>query len=124
MLKTKILNNLSDELRLPKYKGHENQLRGHCYVASEAAWHMWGKENGYRPKYLKVDGETHWYLQHHETGAILDITAEQFDFELDYSAGKGCGFLTKEPCKRTKQLIRHFIGWWSIAPKSHKQLIG
>lgn len=101
-----VVGSLSDDLRKPKYKGHENNLAGHCYVASEALWHMLGgPESGWVPQTIRHENDTHWYLKHKDTGKILDVTAGQFKTKVPYDKGRGCGFLTKEPSKRAKELI-------------------
>lgn len=82
--------------------------RGNCYVASEAIYHTTGAANGpWRPQVMRLDdSETHWFLRHKVTGEVLDPSARQFDGALpDYSKGRGCGFLTREPSKRARALI-------------------
>ncbi len=37
-----IVAQLTDDLRRPPYKGNKNPLTGHCYVASEALYHLLG----------------------------------------------------------------------------------
>jgi hypothetical protein len=67
---------------------------GHCYAAAEAAWHLWGRERGYRARVARYDGGTHWWLQH-ANGDVLDPTAEQFLPGLPpYDRGVPIGFLT------------------------------
>lgn len=96
---------LTDDLRRPPWKGHENPLRGHCYVASEALYHiLGGKSSGLTPCSLKVGQETHWFLRDSE-GTILDPTAGQFEEPPDYNLGRGRGFLTRSPSKRAEILI-------------------
>lgn len=97
---------LSNDLRKPKYQNSPNPLTGHCYVASEALYHMLGgNDAGWVPHHVKHEGEPHWYLKHRNTGAILDPTAGQFKTPVPYDKGRGKGFLTKEPSKRAKELI-------------------
>lgn len=111
-----IQSNLSDDLLKPKFRRlkqerNENYLWGHCYVASEVLYHvLGGSESEYVPMRLKVGEITHWYLRNTETGDIVDITAKQFSYNLDYSKGRNAIFLTKDPSKRAKRLmdrIRH-----------------
>lgn len=84
-----------------------NPLTGHCFVATEVAYHVWGKENGFKPHVVsnkKIESDkskqwTHWFLKNKETGAILDLTADQFDSETlvyCYENGKGAGMLKKD----------------------------
>lgn len=103
----RIKNNLTDDLRKPKYRGHHNKLWGHCYVASETLYHLWGKKYGYKPRYIKIDGDTHWFLENED--AIIDVTESQFKIKPDYSKSKGSGFLTKEPSKRSVELMKRII---------------
>lgn len=86
--------------------------RGNCYVASEALFHiLGGKRAGWKPMRLPYMGpckqlDTHWWLQH-ESGLILDPSRKQFGRRrIDYSAGRGSGFLTKQPSKRAKALMK------------------
>lgn len=97
---------LDNSLRKPQYRSSPNPLTGHCYVASEALWHlMGGHESGWVPQNVKHEGDQHWYLRHSKTGEILDPTAGQFRTPVPYHQGRGRGFLTKEPSKRAAELI-------------------
>jgi len=98
----KIKNNLTDDLRKPKFRNNPNPLWGHCYVASEAFYHLTNKQ--YHPCRMKVGDVNHWFLKDSEEN-VIDITAKQFDFKLDYQKAKQSAFLTKEPSKRAKILI-------------------
>jgi hypothetical protein len=79
---------------------------GHCYVASQALWHLLGgKQSGYVPQVGPAPGGgTHWWLRQERTGRILDPTASQFP-SYDYAQGTGKGFLTMAPSKRAQVLI-------------------
>lgn len=78
---------------------------GHCYVAAEALWHLYARAHGYVPCYILINDRTHWFLRH-PNGSVLDPTAEQFDFKVDYASGIGCGFLTgNTPSRRCKILL-------------------
>jgi hypothetical protein len=83
-------------------------LKPLCYPASEALYHsMGGKAAGLTPMQIKHEGVSHWYLRW-ETGGetfYLDPTAAQFKSVPDYEAGRGCGFMTKEPSKRSKVFL-------------------
>jgi len=104
-----IIDCLSDDLLKKEYKSlnNDNKLYGHCYVATEALYHLMDDETKYKytPAILKVNDVVHWFLKEKKTGNIIDITKEQFDFELDYSKSRNCFFLTKNPSKRTLILI-------------------
>lgn len=95
----------SNDLRLSPWKNSDNYLAGHCYVASEAIYFLLGgKEAGWTPVRLKYCGATHWWIKH-ESGQIIDITAKQFKHPVPYHKGRGAGFLTKSPSKRTCKLL-------------------
>jgi hypothetical protein len=99
----KIRENLSPDLLKKEYReiNKTNPMYGHCYVASEVFYHL--SENKYRSKILKVGDITHWFLV--DNNKIIDITKDQFNFELDYNKSRNCAFLTKEPSLRAQKLI-------------------
>jgi hypothetical protein len=101
---------LTDELRRAPWRGSPNPLAGHCYVASEAVWHMsGGTESGLTPQVIRHEGATHWYLRRSD-GEIIDPTASQFQTPVPYEQGRGCGFLTKAPSKRAQVVINRVKG--------------
>lgn len=89
----KVRSVLTDDLRKNQYKGSPNLMTGHCYVASEALYHLLGRD-GWTSCVMRVRGGTHWFLRRSD-GAILDPTCDQFDFEVDHTQGKGSGFFDK-----------------------------
>ena len=97
---------LTDELRRPEYRGSPNPVAGHCYVASEALFHIFrGRAmRGWKPMFIRHEDEPHWFLRH-DSGLILDLTASQFKTPVPYERAIGKGFLTKEPSKRAKKVI-------------------
>ncbi len=106
-----IINNiqksLTDDLLKSKYrKTKKNHLSGHCYVATEALYHLLGDDKvNYIPSTLKIDDITHWFLKNKKTGEIIDPTKDQFDYPLDYSGSRNRFFLTNKPSKRTLILL-------------------
>ena len=98
-----ITKNLTQDLLKPKYKGSTNKFKGHCYIATETFYHLWGKKNGYKPYYIKVENKVHWFLKKNHD--IIDLTKNQFNFKLNYKNAICCGFLTKNPSRRSKLLI-------------------
>jgi hypothetical protein len=62
-----------------------NYTRGYCYIVSEFLYHFYPLYFEYTPHMLYVDGETHWFLKNTQTGEIVDLTASQYPFDLDYS---------------------------------------
>lgn len=98
---------LTDDLRRPPWRGSPNPLAGHCYVASEAAWHLLGGlESPWRPAFIKHEGESHWFLKNIVNSNILDITVGQFSTAPDYANGIRKGFLTKKASKRAEKVIQ------------------
>lgn len=98
-----IKENLTDDLLLPKYRG-KGGVYGHCYVASECFYYLYGREHGYKPYCYKYpNGDTHWWLE--KDGVVLDITEEQLDKHFDYSKGH-YQFFVHYPSKRCKELAR------------------
>lgn len=105
-LTTAVQQALTDDLRKPQYRGRENCLAGHCYVASEALyWLLGGPQSGWVPQNIQHEGGPHWYLKHKISGAVLDPTASQFKTPVPYESGRGKGFLTKQPSKRTQVVL-------------------
>lgn len=83
-------------------------MRSNCYAASEALFHiLGGKKAGWTPMVMQLADDTHWFLKH-ETGLILDPSKMQFRFKPKpkYSKARGCGFLTPQPSKRARDLMR------------------
>jgi len=96
---------LTDALRSKRYRGNPNRLAGHCYVASEAAYHaLGGKRAGWTPQFIRHEGEPHWFLKH-VSGTVLDITRSQFRTMPRYCEARGKGFLTAAPSKRARVVL-------------------
>lgn len=74
-------------------------MAGHCYVASEAYYHL----RGGKPMNMRHEGVSHWFIL--DGDEIVDLTADQFETVPDYSTARGCGFLTKKPSKRCQILL-------------------
>lgn len=121
----KIRKNLSDDLLKPEFREIKNRkpTTGHCYVAAEAMYHLLSKKQKtlYKPHRLKINGTTHWYLMYKgQSGVttILDATYDQFNFMPKYEKGIGCGFLTKQPSKRTSILLNRIKNGSRLRPKN------
>lgn len=103
---------LSLDLLHPTYKPTEKDwqdaCKNHCYVATEAAYHLFGKNAGFVPYvYSHGDGTTHWWLAHVETGAIVDPSGPQLrGKKFPYKNGRRATFLTKKPSRRAAELMR------------------
>lgn len=98
-----VQSHLTDDLRRAPYKGSENPMTGHCYVASEVLAHVLGPD--WKPCFVRHEGAPHWFLRNQETGKILDATASQFKTPVPYEQGVGKGFLTKNPSARAKVVL-------------------
>lgn len=101
----KTVQNLSEDLRKPKWRFNDNYLAGHCYVVSEVIYHLSGKMI-WKPMVVNHEGGTHWFLKSRIDDSILDVTSSQFYSPVPYDQARGCGFLTKSPSKRARKLIR------------------
>lgn len=105
---SKIQNCLSRDLLSPKYQKivpeNAHPVIGHCYIATEAAFHLFGKEHGYYP-FVRRDGRiTHWWLQN-EKGQIIDVTIAQVGDNYPYHEGHKQN-MQSTPSKRARKLIR------------------
>ena len=80
----------------------------HCYVATEAAYHLFARAEGYVPYVLRhPDGSTHWWLVQKATGKILDPTEPQLGGKpFPYKRGRRAVFLTPQPSRRAVELLR------------------
>lgn len=127
-IKEKIIGGLSSDLLISPYKekwSSDNPTYGMCSIASEAAWFLLGgPASGWVPRVARdVDNTTHWWLEH-KTGAIFDVTAEQYHLANNYPPyergikGRGAGFMGirkdpenawgfgMKPSKRVQQLLK------------------
>ncbi len=101
---------LTPDLLNPQWRAKaspgDHPVTGHCYIAAEALFHVWGKRRGYRSHVISGRGWTHWFLMH-PTGHRADPTKEQFGSKpIPYGRARRCGFLTKGPSKRAREIIR------------------
>jgi hypothetical protein len=115
---------LSDDLLKPEYKGSGHCMKGHCYVASEALYHLLGgKEAGWTPHTIQHEGGPHWYLKHNG-GRVLDPTSDQFNTPIPYDKGQGKGFLTAMPSDRARQVIEQMLGEGTVKPNQAAEING
>lgn len=102
----------SDLLKQPyraQVEAGANPLTGHCYVASEALYHLCGgEESGLVPCSVRHEGTVHWYLRTWGTNEVIDPTAAQFSTPVPYDQGRGRGFLTKQPSKRAQTVMERY----------------
>lgn len=97
---------LTDELRRKPYSGSSNSLAGHCYVASEAVFHLF--KGTYYPCFVRHEGHPHWFLRSVKDNSVLDVTAGQFSTDVPYTLGVRKGFLTKQPSKRARIVMARY----------------
>jgi hypothetical protein len=102
--------NLTPDLLSPEWRRRHrvSRLAGHCYVASEAAFHiLGGKRHGWTPMNITHEGVSHWYLRLDDERVpyYLDITAQQFHTPVPWDEGRGRGFLTLHPSARARLLM-------------------
>lgn len=65
---------------------------GHCFVATNAFWHLMGGRDGpYKPLHVGVLGDSHWFLVDKRDGSVVDLTASQFSVPVPYKQGIGMG---------------------------------
>lgn len=103
---------ISDEL-IAKIKDSIGEPAGKCYIASEALYYLaGGKTAGLTPVRGALPGDlaplVHWWLRDSE-GNVIDLTADQFDFDWPYEDGRGCGFQSNMK-KETKELLEVING--------------
>ena len=102
----RVRETLSPDLLKPEYEDAGHPMAGHCYVASEALYHLLGgKASGLTPARIRHEGSMHWFLRL-PGGFVLDPTADQFDTPVPYDDARGSGFLTRAPSRRTQRLLR------------------
>lgn len=101
---------LTPDLLKPEYRANPRPYAGHCYVASEAYFHLaGGKQAGLKAKGCVHEGAQHWWLED-QAGRVIDLTAEQFATPVPYDQGRGRGFLTREPSRRAQTVIARVSG--------------
>jgi hypothetical protein len=74
---------------------------GYCYLLSEVLYHYAFQDSESYVINLGPHG-THWFLKNHN--AIIDWTADQYNFKVDYSTARRATFF-----KGTHQTRRGFI---------------
>ena len=98
------------KMKNPKKVTVSDTEKGTCglysYIGNEALYHLLGgKTNGLTAMIKRVNNDTHWYLRDKD-GKYLDVTKDFFTEDpIDYSSGRGTGFLSKRPSKRTQVLL-------------------
>ena len=96
------------ELLKAKYRSDTGRhpMTGHCYVASEALYHL-RPDLDLHPVAMRVGDDVHWWLVD-DDGNDHDITRGQFGGTVVEFEGTGRGFLTKKPSRRAQQVIDAF----------------
>ena len=94
----------------------ERPFTNYCYRVAEAAWRSGVIPDGYRPT-RKADAEgSHYFFQHTETGAVLDLSAAQFPDGYDYEGGKARAFMPQ--VSTGARMLAKALGWTIPDPKS------
>lgn len=93
-----------------RYRETQHPVAGHCYIAAEALYHhLGGKAAGLTPQVARdPDGGTHWWLLD-KSGKVIDPTKEQYTEcgkQPPYEAGRGAGFLTRQPSRRARLILQ------------------
>src|SRR5439155_10231380 len=105
-----IVSRLTPDLLSPEWAASrrpgDHPLKGYCYVASEALYHLAGGASSGLSVYRcsLPSGGSHWWLAD-ASGQIIDPTAEQFGECPPYSTGNRTSFLSRKPSARTAKLI-------------------
>lgn len=94
------LSLLGNTLLHPRYKSQWsliNPTYGYCYLLSEALFHFLD-ETDLQSYCINLGDTTHWFLKQND---IIDFTAKQFNFLVDYNKAKHTAFLKgKHPTER------------------------
>jgi hypothetical protein len=107
-LSRQIQDVLTPDLLQSQYRERNvsNPMFGHCYVATEAFYHM--TKDRYPGRFTIFHGKddegiVHWWLHDNHRIRILDLTADQY-FSVGkvppYQNNRRGSFLTNEPSKR------------------------
>ena len=97
---------LTPDLLKKEFRGGSHHLSGHCYVASEAFFHLLGgPASKYKSMFIRHEGSPHWWIKG-PNGKIFDLTAEQFKSPVNYAQSRGLGFRTKGPSKRAVEVMK------------------
>jgi hypothetical protein len=105
-----VVSQLTSDLLSPEWlaarREGDHPLKGYCYVASEALYHLAGGASSGLSVYRCAlpEGGSHWWLID-SRGSIIDPTAEQFAERAPYSTGVRTSFLSQKPSKRAMRLM-------------------
>lgn len=107
----KIRTAQASDMQKPESKGSGHCAKGHCYVAAEALSHLLGgNEAGWQAHHVSHEGGPHWFLKHN-SGRVLDPTADAFNTPVPYDQGAPSKFLTGDlPSANTKKLLDQLLG--------------
>jgi hypothetical protein len=100
-----IRRQLADDLLLPHQRDRPRRTNsaGHCYVASEALWHLTGRR--FHVLQIWHEDNSHWFLRDPDTSEIYDPTADQFIDPVPYDEARRRPFRTSRPSRRAMILI-------------------
>ncbi len=115
---------LGDDMLKPEYRGAKGCMKGHCYVASEALYHLLGgKSSGWVPHSISHEGGPHWYLKH-MGGRIVDPTSDQFNTPVPYHKGAPKDFLTPLPSALAREALDRMLGDQKLKPEKAAEIKG
>ncbi len=109
-----VVSQLTPDLLAPSFASSpsvkSNPTFGHCYVASEALYHLaGGKKARLRPWRLKTSDDTwHWWLVEGD-GRVIDLTVSQFAEAPSYECGTRASFLSKRPSARARKVMARVL---------------
>ncbi|MBI5021242.1 MAG: hypothetical protein HZB59_07405 [Ignavibacteriales bacterium] len=98
-------------------------VKGHCFVATHACFHLFAKDRGFQPNWCNTaDGGTHWWLCKEDKTEAIDPTYEQAQQPFPYDEGKSCNVYTirkgsKFIDKRSNILINRVQTYLNILSK-------
>jgi hypothetical protein len=105
---------LNDDYQPPRELEHP--LAGHCYIASEAYYHL--SDSEWTPQFINVewrkDGRghrtAHWFLESRSRDRVVDLTVEQFeenDVSVMHGRSRGRGFVPPTPSDRATTVMEN-----------------
>lgn len=112
---------LSDDLRMPPWKGDPDPLAGHCYVVCESIVYALGRVDLWTMT-TTHEGAPHWWIVDGRAApgsSIVDPTGSQFRTPVPYWKGRAVpprSSFVDPPSARSKTLLRRAFGpdWFDV----------
>jgi len=114
-LEEAIVASLTPDLLKPLYREQNktNPMFGHCYVASEAFYHLINEKDIFHPFHGKDEsGIVHWWILDGHEKKFIDLTADQYysvGLVPPYKNGRRGSFLTNDPSKRCHVVMERVV---------------